>query len=47
VTERTGFYFGLSEQTMRTFNQSPLSGRTAKVDMGSSAGWRMGIITRF
>ena len=47
VTERTGFYFGVSQQTLRGFNQNPLSGRTAKVDMGSSAGWRIGIVTRF
>jgi hypothetical protein len=47
VTERTGFYFGVSQQAMRGFNQNPLSGRTAKVDMGSSAGWRIGIVTRF
>jgi hypothetical protein len=47
VTERTGFYFGVSQQAMRGYNQNPLSGRTAKVDMGSSAGWRIGIVTRF
>jgi len=47
VTERTGFYFGLSRQTMRSFNQNKLSGRTAKIDMGSSSGWRIGIMTRF
>jgi hypothetical protein len=47
VTEQTGFYFGVSQQAMRSYSQSPLSERTAKVDMGSSAGWRIGIITRF
>jgi hypothetical protein len=47
VTERTGFYFGVSQRAMKGFNQNPLSGRTAKVDMGNSSGWRLGIITRF
>jgi len=47
MTERTGFYLGLTQQTMRDFTQTPLSGRTAKIDMGSSSGWRMGIMTRF
>jgi hypothetical protein len=47
MTERTGFYFGMTRQTMRSFNQNKLSERTAKIDMGSSAGWRIGIMTRF
>ena len=47
VTERTGFYVGLSYQKMREFTQTPLSERTAKIDLGSSAGWRLGIVTRF
>lgn len=47
MTERTGFYLGITQQTMRSFSQDPLSGRTAKVDMGSNSGWRIGIMTRF
>jgi len=47
MTERTGFYFGVSQQTLRNYKQNPLSGRTANIDLGSSSGWRIGIITKF
>jgi hypothetical protein len=47
VTERTGFYFGLTQQSMGHYTQNPLSGRTATIDMGKSSGWRLGIMTRF
>jgi hypothetical protein len=47
MTERTGFYFGLSMQAMNNFNQNKLSGRTATIDMGKTAGWRLGIMTKF
>ncbi len=47
MTERTGFYLGVSKQAMREYSQKPLSGRTAKVDLGSTSGWKIGIMTRF
>jgi len=47
MTERTGFYVGVTQQTMREYSQTPLSGRTAKVDLGSTSGWKIGIMTRF
>ncbi len=47
VTERTGFYLGVTQQTMRDYSQKPLSGRTVKVDLGSTSGWKIGIMTRF
>lgn len=47
VSERTGFYFGLDYQKQGSYSQTPLSGRTAKIDLGTSSGWRMGIVTRF
>ena len=47
VTERTGFYFGMSKQSMREFSQRPLSGRSARVDLGTSSGWKFGVMTRF
>lgn len=47
VTDRTGFYVGLTGQNMRKYNQSKLSGRTATVEMGKTAGWTVGIRTRF
>jgi len=47
VTETTGFYFGMNRQKSGKYNQNPLSGRTVKVDLGSSSGWQLGIMTRF
>jgi hypothetical protein len=47
VSERTGFFIGVTGQSMRTFKQDPLSERTATIDMGTSSGWRLGIMTRF
>ena len=47
VTERTGFYIGATGQSMRSFQQNKLSGRTATIDLGKSAGWRIGVMTRF
>jgi len=47
VTERTGFYLGIAQQSMRSFKQNPLNSRTATIDMGNSASWQMGIMTRF
>lgn len=47
MTERTGFYLGVSQQTMREYSQKPLSGRTAKIDLGSTSGWKIGVMTRF
>jgi hypothetical protein len=47
VSERTGFYMGANYQKMGNYSQTPLSTRTAKIDLGSSSGWRMGIMTRF
>lgn len=47
LTERTGFYAGATLQTLRSFSATPLSGRTATVDLGDNAGWHVGIITRF
>jgi hypothetical protein len=47
MTERTGFYLGVTGQQMRSFQQNKLSGRTATIDMGTNSGWRIGIMTRF
>jgi len=47
VTERTGFYLGINYQDMRGYSQKPLSGRTLRIDVGSSSGWQMGVMTRF
>jgi hypothetical protein len=47
VTERTGFYFGMSFEQMGHYYQRPLSGRTATVELGKTSGWQLGIMTRF
>lgn len=47
VTERTGFYLGIDYQQMRPYSVRPLAGRTARVDLGNTSGWQLGIITRF
>ncbi len=47
LSERTGFYGGVVYETLGSYKQRPLSGRTADVDLGSGAGFRFGIITRF
>jgi hypothetical protein len=47
MTERTGFYFGMNRQELGTYHQNPLSDRTAKIELGKSSGWQLGIMTRF
>lgn len=52
MTERTGFYVGVTQQTMRSYTHKMSSdpkviGRTATVDLGSTSGWKIGIMTRF
>lgn len=47
ATERTGFYAGINYEKLGNYSQKPLSGRTAKIDLGTSVGWRIGIMTRF
>lgn len=47
LTERTGFFGGVLYETLGKFNQKPLEGRTANVDLGSGLGFRFGIVTRF
>jgi hypothetical protein len=47
VSERTGFYVGADYQKLGNYSQIPLSGRTAKIDLGTASGWRVGIMTRF
>jgi hypothetical protein len=45
-TVRTGFYVGYGHESLGKYTQT-LRGRTAEVDLGSSSGFRFGIITRF
>jgi hypothetical protein len=47
MTERTGFYFGFGYQQLGDFQQKRMRGRSAKMDLGNSTGYRFGIITRF
>jgi hypothetical protein len=46
VTERTGFFAGVTAETLDKYEQT-LAGRTAAVSVGSNVGFRMGITTRF
>lgn len=46
ITERTGFFAGVTAETLDKYQQT-LSGRTAAVSIGSNAGVRLGITTRF
>lgn len=46
LTNRTGFFGGATYHTLGTYEQA-LSGRTANIDLGKGAGFRIGIITRF
>ena len=46
VTERTGFFAGVTAETLDKYEQT-LAGRTAAVSIGSNAGFRMGVTTRF
>jgi hypothetical protein len=58
VTDRTGFFAGVTGQYIRKFNQSRVGdwrdqndqlrpGVAATVEMGKSTGWTLGIRTRF
>ncbi len=46
LTVRTGFFAGYSVEKMGTFTHE-FAGRKAEVDLGTSGGFRFGIITRF
>lgn len=46
ITERTGVFAGVTAETLDKYEQT-LSGRTAAVSIGSNAGLRLGITTRF
>lgn len=46
VTDRTGFYAGLTYEKLGSYNQS-LGNRVANIDLSSSVGFRFGIVTRF
>jgi hypothetical protein len=46
VTERTGFFAGVSVQSFGDYSQS-VGGRTAKIDLGNSVGVRGGISIKF
>ncbi len=46
LTNRTGFFGGATYHSLGTYEQS-LNGRTANIDLGKGAGFRLGIITRF
>lgn len=47
VTDRTAFFTGVTGQTLRQYNSSKLSGRTATVEATKNSGWTIGIRTRF
>jgi hypothetical protein len=47
VTQRTGFFVGVTYEDMGEFKQDPLRERTAKIDIGNGTGFRFGISTRF
>jgi hypothetical protein len=46
VTERTGFFAGVTAESLDKYEQT-LAGRTAAVSIGSNVGFRMGVTTRF
>jgi hypothetical protein len=46
LTVRTGFFAGYGFEKLGDYSQS-VRGRTAQIDLGSSSGFRFGIITRF
>lgn len=46
ITERTGFFAGVTAETLDKYEQT-LAGRTAAVSIGSNAGIRLGVTTRF
>jgi hypothetical protein len=46
LTVRTGFYIGYGYEKLGDYTQH-LQGRSAQIDLGSSSGFRFGIITRF
>lgn len=46
LTSRTGFFAGATYHTLGSYEQS-LNGRTANIDLGKGAGFRLGIMTRF
>jgi hypothetical protein len=46
ITERTGLFAGVTAETLDKYEQT-LAGRTAAVSIGSNAGFRLGITTRF
>jgi hypothetical protein len=47
VTERTGFYLGAVFEKLGKYEQNPVGGRTASLDLGQGVGYRFGIVTRF
>jgi predicted porin len=46
LTQRTGFYVGVNYESLGDYDQT-LGGRTAKIDLGSGTGFRLGLTTRF
>jgi hypothetical protein len=46
LTVRTGVYVGYGHESLGKYTQT-LRGRTADIDLGTSSGFRFGIITRF
>jgi hypothetical protein len=46
LTPRTGFFAGATYHSLGSYEQA-INGRTATIDLGKGAGFRLGIITRF
>lgn len=46
LTNRTGFFAGATYHTLGSYEQA-INGRTANIDLGKGAGFRLGIVTRF